>query len=105
MEFEITVIQEAVSSNRHRFTLHALEKLIERDIAPDQIREAILLGEIIETYPDDKYGPSCLVHGIRRNGEILHVHCSVYPVWIITAYNPALKPSKWDIHFKKRRES
>jgi len=49
-------------------------------------------GEIIEDYPEDKYGPSCLIYGITREGRILHVQCSIEPVWIITAYDPTLSP-------------
>ncbi len=103
MHFEIVSIQKAVRNSRHRFTLHALEKLIEKDISPEEVREAMLAGEIIETYPEDKYGPSCLELGKCKNEKILHVHCSVDPVWIITAYCPAQKPNKWDSFFKKRR--
>jgi len=52
-----------------------------------------LLGpaEIIEDYPDDKYGPSCLILGFTRRGRPLHVQCS-YPsrplVKIVTLYEP-----------------
>jgi len=39
-----------------------------------------------------------------RNERILHVHCAVDPVWIITAYDPTLNPDEWDPDFKKRRK-
>jgi hypothetical protein len=29
------------------------------------IKEAILIGEIIEEYPDDKYSPSCLINRLE----------------------------------------
>jgi hypothetical protein len=32
----------------------------------------------------------------------LHVHCSIDPVWIITAYDPRLNPDEWDPEFKRR---
>jgi len=60
-------------------------------------------GEIIEEYPEDKYRPSCLILGKAMNEKKLHVHCSIDPVWIITAYDPALNPDEWDSEFKKRR--
>ena len=60
-------------------------------------------GAIIEEYPEDKYGPSCLIYGITRRGKILHVQCSVDPVWVITAYDPTLNPEEWDSEFKRRK--
>jgi len=64
----------------------------------------ILNGEIIECYPEDKYGPSCLVLG-KCTRKILHIQCSLEPVWIITAYDPTLSPEKWDKDFKMRKSS
>jgi len=75
---------------------------MERGISPQEIREAILSGEIIEDYPHDKYGPSCLIFGVTEKHRILHVRCSIFPVWIVTAYDPKLNPERWDKHFKRR---
>ncbi len=102
MEADLAQIQEIVENDQHGFTLHALERIIERDIRPIEIKEAILHGEIIECYPEDKFGPSCLVLG-KCVRKILHIQCSLNPVWIITAYDPALSPEKWDEDFKKRK--
>ena len=59
-------IQERVRRGDHRFTIHAFERCVQRVISPEHIRDAILAGEIIEDYPKDKYGPSCLVYGVRN---------------------------------------
>ena len=67
------------------------------------VKHAILPGEVIEDYPKDKYDPSCLIYGITKQGKILHVQCSIDPVWIITAYAPTLNPKEWSEDFKKRR--
>jgi hypothetical protein len=60
-------------------------------------------GEIIEDYPDDKYGPSSLVLGFAVAGRPLHVQCS-YPsrplVKIITLYEP--DSGLW-MDFRERR--
>lgn len=62
-------------------------------------------GEIIEDYPDDKYGPSCLIHGKTAGGRAIHVQCS-YPsrqvMKVITVYEP--DPERW-IDFTVRRAS
>ncbi len=102
MELDITKIQRTVEDDQHRFTLHALERIIERNIQPAEIKEALLNGEIIECYAEDKYGPSCLIFG-EIKGKVLHIQCSLDPVWIITAYDPKLFPEKWDQNFRKRK--
>lgn len=71
--------------------------MIVRTILVVEVREAIEVAEIIEDYPDDKYGPSCLLLGKTLSGRSLHVQCS-YPsrplVKIITVYEP--DPELWD---------
>lgn len=42
MEVDIAEIQRVVGDDQHRFTLHVLERIIERDIQPAEIKEAIL---------------------------------------------------------------
>lgn len=68
-----------------------------------EVREAIANGEVIEDYPEDKYGPTCLILGFTQAGRPLHVQCS-YPsrvlVKIVTLYEP--DPEAW-IDFKVRR--
>ena len=77
--------------------------MIERSIARAEIEEAVLAGEIIEEYPEDKYSPSCLVYGRATGGRHLHVHLSMPPVVvIITAYEP--DSDEW-IDWRIRRES
>lgn len=46
--------------------------MFERGIEPQDIREVVDHGEVIETYPDDAPLPSRLVRGWRR-GRPLHV--------------------------------
>jgi hypothetical protein len=68
-----------------------------------ELKEAIADGAIIERYPDDKYGPSCLIFGRTKVGRPIHVQCSDGSrpiVKIITIYEP--DPALW-IEFKVRR--
>lgn len=101
----IEKIQKRVKAGNYRFTIHAFERCVERGISPEQVKSAILSGEIIEDYPDDKYGPSCLIYGVTRERKILHVQCSMEPVWIVTSYDPTLHPEEWDREYKRRRET
>jgi hypothetical protein len=96
-------IKKQVKARNYRFTTHGFERCVERHISPSEVQHAILTGEIIEEYSEDKYGPSCLIYGIGGERRILHVQCSIDPVWIITAYDPTLEPDKWDKDFKRSR--
>jgi len=39
--------------------------MFRRGIRTDEIEEALGAAEIIEEYPDDKYGPSLLLLGVK----------------------------------------
>jgi hypothetical protein len=52
--------KECIKIGKYRITVHAFERLIERNISLDEIEEGILFGEVIEDYPKGKYGPSSL---------------------------------------------
>jgi hypothetical protein len=98
---DIVLIQDKVLKREYSWRQHAIERSIERKIAEEGIAEVILNGEIIEEYPEDKYGPSCLIFGRTRQGRPIHVQCSLPPeVWIITLYEP--DPNEW-LDFSKRR--
>ncbi|MEB3231504.1 MAG: DUF4258 domain-containing protein, partial [Leptolyngbyaceae bacterium] len=87
------------------FSKHAVDQSILRKIRVQEIREAIATGQIIEDYPDDKYGPSCLIYGSTQRQRSLHVQCS-YPsrplLKIITVYEP--DPQRWTENFTQRRQ-
>lgn len=90
-------IQDKVRSRRYEFSRHALDQSIRRDISVSELEEALLGNiEIIEDYPDDKYGSSCLILGFTSSGRPVHVLCS-YPsrptLKIITIYEP--DPEQW----------
>ena len=76
---DIRPIQEQVSKGAYQWRRHAIQRSIERNIAEEEVVEILLNGEIIEEYPDDKYGPSCLILGRTKNGRTLHVQCSLPP--------------------------
>jgi len=45
------------------FTGHAMRRMFERDISPDQVEQAVSAGEMIASYPDDRPYPSYLILG------------------------------------------
>jgi hypothetical protein len=96
-------IREKVTTAAFEFSQHAVDQSILRRISVEEIIEAIAGGEVIEDYPTDKYGPSCLIVGFTRSQRAIHVQCS-YPsrdlVKMITAYEP--DPDQWIDHKQRR---
>jgi hypothetical protein len=92
-----------IKSGQFEFSQHAVDQSIIRRISVLEIREAFSDAQIIEDYPGDKYGPSCLILGHTLAGRPLHIQCS-YPsrplVKLITLYEP--DPDRW-IDFRTRR--
>jgi hypothetical protein len=87
-------IQDKIRKGKYSFSDHAVKRMIKRSINRHEIEEAILGGEIIEEYPDDKYFPSCLIYGKTRKGKDLHVQISLPTVVVvITTYEP--DPEEW----------
>jgi hypothetical protein len=100
-------IQDRVSRRQYEFSKHAVDQSILRGISVPEIEQAILDSRavVIEDYPDDKYGPSCLVLGFTRVGRPLHIQCShpTRPVLkIITLYQP--DPEQWVDHRIRKGE-
>ncbi|MDD3726104.1 MAG: DUF4258 domain-containing protein [Candidatus Ratteibacteria bacterium] len=75
------------------FTRHALNQMLLQDriISRDEIKEVIKSGEIIEDYPEDKRGHSCLIMGWTKEKRCIHVVCAPKEDYlaVITAYIPS----------------
>jgi Domain of unknown function (DUF4258) len=99
----ISEIRRKFAAGEFEFSKHAVDQSILRRVSVQELREAMVVGELLEDYPDDKYGPSCLVLGYTQARRPLHVQYS-YPshtlLKIITLYEP--DPNLW-IDFKVRR--
>jgi Domain of unknown function (DUF4258) len=88
----LRMIRIKIAAGRYEYSKHALDQSIIRDISVDEVEEAFTNNcELIEDYPDDKFGPSCLILGFTLEKRALHIQCS-YPdrllVKIITVYEP-----------------
>ena len=60
-------------------------------------------GELIEDYPEDARGHSCLLHGLGDGQRSIHVVCSPKEDYlaIITAYLPSQNEWKSDLRTRK----
>ncbi len=99
----IEEIRTKVEAGQFEFSQHAVDQSIVRGIPVAEIREAFACAEVIEDYPEDKYGPSCLLLGFTRSGRALHLQVT-YPsrpmLKLITVYEP--DPAGW-IDFRTRK--
>jgi hypothetical protein len=91
---------------RIKFTDHAFNVMYsaERMVTVDEVIEALLNGDIIEDYPDDPRGHSCLILGYTKKHRPIHIVCAPKPKFltIITAYEPTL--NKWEPNLRTRRK-
>lgn len=93
----IPEIQDKVRSRRYELSRHAVDQSIKRNISIAELEDALLGAcELIEDYPDEKYGPSCLILGFTKVSRPLHFLVS-YPtrplLKFITLYEP--DPTEW----------
>ena len=99
-------IRRRIRARQYEFSGHAVDQSILRGISVGEMEEAIAAeSEVIEDYPDDKYGPSCLILACTASGRPLHVLCS-HPtrplIKIITVYEP--DPDQWVDGRTRRRD-
>ena len=98
--------QHVISSAKKAilFLPHAIQQMSKPDrmITTDEIRRVVMSGDIIEQYPEDKRGVSCLVSFVTQNRAI-HVVCAPKPEYlaIITAYLPTR--DQWSLDYKFRK--
>ena len=90
-------IKNKILRRQYEFSKHAVDQSIIRDISVAEVEDVITgKSEVIEDYPDDKYGPTCLILGFTKVGRPLHLQCS-YPdrplIKIIMLYEP--DPELW----------
>lgn len=100
----IDELRQKIARGSLEYSLHAVRQMVARNITPEEVTAAILAGEVIEDYPEDKYGPSCLVLGRTEGGRSLHIQCTCPSrplVKIITAFEPA--PAAWDASLNHRK--
>ncbi|MCL0094325.1 DUF4258 domain-containing protein [Dehalococcoidales bacterium] len=103
---QLVQIQEKVRRQQYRLTSHAEQERESDRITREEIEEALLShqAEVIESYPEDIRGRSCLVLGFAKGESPLHIVCGlgVEMLIIITVYRP--DPEQW-INWRVRRKT
>jgi hypothetical protein len=100
------IIRRLVVEGRYTFSKHA-EREREADmIAMRELEEALANCQIIEDYPEDPRGPSCLVLGFSGQRPV-HAVCSLKrdpeELFLITVYDPSRRPDHWTDQYGRRR--
>lgn len=96
-------VREA-ANKRLLFLPHTIRQMSRPDrmISTAEIAMVVRTGEIIEDYPEDVRGHSCLLFGLGQNDRAIHLVCTPKEEYlaIITAYLPA--PEQWTRDFRRR---
>ena len=86
------------------FSGHAIQRMFERAIGRDDVKEVVAHGEAVAEYPDDSPYPSRLILG-WVNSKPVHVVVAVDRATaaciVITVYQP--QPDWWKNDFRTRR--
>ena len=97
-------IRRKIREGNYRFSHHAVQRCFEQGIVIEDVVEGVTRGcEVIENYPDDPRGHSCLVLTFTKDDRPLHVVIGVSDpslIIIITVYEP--DPRRWE-NFRIRR--
>jgi Domain of unknown function (DUF4258) len=103
----VTDILEQVrlaASKRLLFLPHTIRQMSRPDrmITTKDVEDVIMNGEVIEDYPEDARGHSCLILGCVMDNRYIHVVCAPKDEYlaIITTYLP--NPIQWTPDFRER---
>ena len=84
------------------YTDHATDRMFERNIEDEDVKEALKTGIVIESRPDAKPNACCLVLGKAKSGTPLHVAVAFRKnlVLILTVYQPEVE--LWGLDLKTK---
>lgn len=99
----IEQIRELCNEQKIVWSVHSVEMMMRRGIERLDVLDCLQNGEIIEDYPNSFPHPGCLVFGVNRKNEILHVVVGLKDgtLVIVTAYYP--NTIKFESDLKTRR--
>ena len=86
----INWIKQKVIENDYFFSQHADTERQKDELGISEIEEAMFNGMILEIYPSDQRGESCLLVGFSNFGKPVHIVCGKHneQLIVITVYIP-----------------
>lgn len=99
----IEEIRRKVADGKYAISFTHTEKLRFRRIKAADVEEAVKSGNIIEDYPNDPRGASCLILGQvgARPLHILFARLEAEEILVVTAYEP--NPEEWAEDWQTRK--
>lgn len=92
----LRIAREKAQLGSIRLSLHAQEEALDEDILVGDILNVLSTGYVLEPYPDDPRGASCLFVGQGEDASWIHLLAGDFKqrnLVIITVYRP--EPPKW----------
>ena len=102
---DIEKIKRKIREGHYAISFTHTEKLRRRKIGAETAEMAVASGEVIESYPDDPRGPSCLMLGYGEGRRPIHIvfgNLESDRILIVTAYEP--DQMEWEIDWKTRKK-
>ena len=101
----VNLLRDTVAQGRIQWRKHVLQRLAERGIQQDAVRQVLLSGERIRDYTEDRPFPSALFLGYTGD-KPLHVVAAFDEIskqtFVITVYEPSLDVFESDYRTKKK---
>jgi hypothetical protein len=101
---DVLRLVQSAARKKLLFSSHAIRQMVkpERFITIPEIKSAIYNGMVIEDYPKDPRGHSCLILGFGEKDRPIHIVCApkIEYLAIITAYIP--DPGQWYDNYRIR---
>jgi hypothetical protein len=97
-------IHDEIEGQNYEISLHADDERIADGLTMSQLEFALLDCQIIEQYPDDPRGESCLALGFTPEETPIHIVCGKNPsehLILITVYIPTMP--KWRDAYTRNR--
>lgn len=91
----IALIRQSAATGAYELSLHADEERLDENLTVAELEDVLRSAELLEDYPNDPRGHSCLALGYV-GGRPVHVVCGLTKqdkVILITVYVPAMP--KW----------
>jgi len=102
------LIRALAGAGRYTLTVHAERERQADRITTSELEMALRNCEVIEDYPQDPRGHTCLGLGFA-NTRPVHAVCAIKEapreLLLITVYDPGQRPHKWEAGFRRRRKA
>jgi hypothetical protein len=96
MAITVEFIRQEIRNQQYEISLHADDERLAEGLSMREVESALLRCEILENYPDDPRGESCLALGFATDQNPVHIVCGRNRsghLILITVYIPRLP--KW----------